>query len=128
MRIRELRPEDLVMVKQIHEKHFSQEFDLPEFQRFLAAFTIHDPENRIVTVGGVRPILEMVAIADKDLSLVARRSSYFNILNACLYMAEKHGYEQLHVFVQGQRWVEALKKFGFRDTKGTALVMDVNNG
>lgn len=128
MRIRHLQPEDLGEVKKIHEKHFSREFDLPDFSRFLAAFTISDPEDRIVTVGGIRPILECVAITDKELTPVVRRSAYFNILNACLYMADRSGYEQIHVFAQGNRWIEALKKVGFRDTQGTSLVMDVTHG
>jgi hypothetical protein len=126
MRIRELQIGDLDTVKQIHEKHFESEFALPEFQRFLAAFTITDPQDRIVTVGGVRPILELVAVTDRDLTPIVRRSAYFNILNASLYMARKHEYEQLHVFVQGEKWIKALKKVGFKDTKGQSLVLDVN--
>src|SRR4030095_8935176 len=126
MKIRELRAEDLGRAEQIHEKHFSKEFALPEFNRFLAAFTISDSEDRIVTVGGIRPILELVAVTDRDLAPMVRRSAYFNILNASIYMAGKHGYEQIHVFVQGERWIEALKRIGFKDTKGQSLVLDVN--
>jgi hypothetical protein len=126
MRIRELQIGDLNQIKEIHEKFFSKEFDLPDFQHFLAAFIITDTEDRIVTAGGIRSILEMVAVTDKALAPIVRRSAYFNILNACLYMAHKNDYEQIHVFAQGDRWIEALKKIGFRNTKGHSLVMDVN--
>lgn len=116
------------MVKQIHEKFYSREFDLPDFLKFVASFAITDSDDRIITVGGVRPILELIAITDRSLPAMIRRSAYFNVLNASIYMGQKCGYDQLHVFAQGDRWIEALKKVGFRDTKGTALVMDVNNG
>lgn len=125
MMIRPLEISDISAVKEIHERYFNHEFNLPDFEKFIASFAMTNVEDRIVSVGGIRPILEMVSLTDKDLSIFLRRSAYFNILSACLYMAEKHKFDQIHVFAQGDRWIEALKKVGFRNTKGTALVMDV---
>jgi hypothetical protein len=39
-------------------------------------------------------------------------------------MTDKNEFNQLHAFVQGDAWSSILKKVGFRNCKGNALVID----
>lgn len=123
--IRSLQIEDLEIIAQIHQKFYKDEFELPNFlNNYLCAFVESD-EQGIITVGGVRTILECIAITDKDRSVKDRRKALYNILRASSYFAEKYNYNQLHAFVQDDNWVRHLNKVGFISTKGKSLILNI---
>lgn len=125
MIIRSFEQEDYFTLKDLHEKHFREEFILPDFfNRYHCVFTVED-SGGIITLGGVRPIAECVTVTNKDIHPKIRLEALFKILDASMYVANSYGYDQLHAFVQDKRWSNRLQKHCFRPTKGQSLVLDI---
>ncbi len=120
--IREFRPEDLEEIERIWKKFYSNEFPLPNFfDKFVCAFSVIENEKLILS-GGVRNILEAVAITDKDNPVRLRRDSLYQLLNACEYIANG---ESIHATViNDSRWQKQLEKVGFVPIKGNMLVLN----
>lgn len=124
--IRGIEFEDLGKIKEIHEKFYSQEFNLPDFHKhFINAFAITDINNDIITVGGVRPILEVVALTDKSKGTKDRIGALNDLLTISAFVADHDGFDELHCFVQDENWLNQLKKKGFVETKGKSLVFKI---
>ncbi len=124
--IRAIEPEDLGKIKEIHEKYYASEFNLPDFNKhFINTFVITDIDRGIITVGGIRPILEVVAITDKDKNVKERISALNDLLTISSFIADHDGFDELHCFVQDQVWLKQLKKHGFLETKGKSLVFKI---
>jgi hypothetical protein len=124
MRIRSLEYTDFDKLKEMYEKHFKKEFVLPDFlTNFLCSFVVED-DIGIITISGIRTIVESVAVTNKDRTPKDRLEALYQVLDASTFVAERHGYDQIHVFVQDKRWENRLKKMGFYSTKGQSLVLD----
>lgn len=125
VRIRSFRPYDFEWVKKVHEKHFQEEFELPEFDnKYHGVFTLED-DSGIITVGGVRPLAELVAITDKDKSARQRVAALKILVEAGMFTCGVNNYDQLHCFVQGEKWIRQIQTVHFRPTKGQSLVLDI---
>jgi hypothetical protein len=122
--IRELRPDDLDRLKLIWDKYYSNEFSFPDFNKFLVAYVVEN-EGKIVTAGGIRTIIECIALTDKSLPVRERYDGLGYILNASKYFTLRHGHDQLHCFIQDETWMKHLLNFGFKFTKGDSLVLEV---
>lgn len=124
--IRSYKIEDIQEVKKIHSNHFEDEFKLPDFlDNFLCAFTTED-ENGIISIGGVRTIVEAVIVTNKYRTPQERVAAIYQMLEASSFVTNKHGYDQIHAFIHDPRWSKRLQKsFGFYPTKGQSLVFDV---
>lgn len=119
-----MKPEDLEIIKEIHKEYYSDEFSFPDFSKhYLGCFVVTNDEEQIITAGGVQTIPEVVLITDKRQSVRARREALLEILQASLFIADKFKYDQIHAFIQEHGYEEQLKKKGFRQTKGTSLVL-----
>jgi len=127
MNIRCLHPDDIPQLRRIHEKYYIHEFTFDDFiTGIISAFTIEDSDTgEIVTAGGIRPIIECVAITNKDFSVRERREALYNLLAASTFAANRYNYSQLHAFIQDENWLRQLKKTGFRETVGKSLVMNI---
>jgi hypothetical protein len=125
MIIRSLEATDVTLLKEIHEKHWQDEFVFPDFlNQYHCVFTVEDVGG-IITIGGVRPIAECVTVTNKDRDPKIRLEALFKILDASMFTAGRYRYDQLHAFVQDKRWSNRLKKHGFQPTKGESLVLDI---
>ena len=125
MEIRVLYPSDIEQLKVIHEKFYKDEFDFPNFyDKFLCAFTVTD-NSHIICSGGVRTITESVIITNKDFDIASKREALYKMLHANMFTVGRCGYNELHAFIQDDNWLRHLKKIGFRNTKGTSLVLSV---
>lgn len=123
--IRELRSRDLIKLKEIHGKYYEKEFKFPDFRdHFICAYVVED-EGRIITAGGVRTIVECIAITDKDISVRDRIHGLGYILNASKYFSEQSNYHEIHAFVQDEGWKRQLLKKGFTKTRGQSLVLEI---
>lgn len=121
-----LTPEDLRMVEELHARDFAEEFDLPDFTHgFLAAFKITDAKGKVIAVSGVKPIAESIVLTDKEASVRQRREALIEILQASTYVCKKFDFTQLHCFITDEEYKKHLQKFGFKPTKGQALVRNV---
>jgi len=125
--LREFRPSDISELKEIHSKHFSHEFTFPDFlSGYLCAFTaLDDEKGEIVVAGGVRTIAELVIVTDKSKTGKIRRDALYKMLEASAFVASKTKYDQLHAFVQDERWESILKRVGFVTCKGNALCLSL---
>lgn len=123
--IRAIRVEDFNKIKKIYETYFANQFEFPDFVRnYIAAFVVED-DGEVIVVGGVRTIAEAVMITNKDIPTVDRREAMISILTALSHMSKLDGHDQLHAFVQEDKWKRHLIRVGFRPTKGEALVIDL---
>lgn len=125
MNIRAIKNEDVEELRAIHTKFYNDEFEFPNFfDNYLSSFVVTDEDGRIITGGGVRTITESVIITDKDYPIRERRTALLEMLRASIFTASSGEFKQLHSFVQDDKWYKHLKRFGFKETKGKALVLN----
>jgi|ERR1043165_6209357 hypothetical protein len=124
--IRPLTKNNYNLIKRIYEKHYKEEFDLPDFiNNFICAFNITNQNEEIISVVSVRTIAEAIVLTDKDKSLRDRAAALKEGLAACKVITYNSGYDQLHAFIQDDIWLKRLKKEGFKDCKGNAIYLNV---
>ena len=122
--IREIQIGDYDRLKYIHEKYYKHEFEFPDFlNHFLCAFTIIGDDGDIVLTGGIRTIVECVALTDKNKSPFIRRKALVELMAASQYVMDRSGYDEMHAFVQDDKWLDQLKRSGFRNTRGQSIVL-----
>jgi hypothetical protein len=115
---------DRAELYEIWEKHYADEFAFPDFfKHFLCAFKVLDDSGKIITAGGIRTILEMVLVTDKDLPKLNRVRALRNALDFSKHIAFRHYYEHIHATVQDDKWEKQLKKYQFEDAVGKFLVL-----
>lgn len=124
MEIRQYQDTDFAELQRIHARYYKEEFSLEDFfDKLMDLFVIEDMVDKtIVCAGGIRPILESVAITNKEHSVRKRRCALSMLLELSTHATTKHKFDQLHVFIQDDKWVEHLKKYGFRPTVGLPMV------
>ena len=124
--IREFRQSDVEKIRQIHENHFKEEFEFPDFlKNFLCAFIVEDDDGGIVAAGGVRTLAELIAVTNKERTPRERRKGLYELLAASIYVSEKTGHDSLHAFIQDPLWLHQMKRRGFAETKGKSLYIGV---
>ncbi len=125
--IRGYEERDLEQVKRIHEKFYKNQFPLPDFfNNFVCAFSVIE-NDKLILSGGVRTILETIAITDKDNPVRLRAKSLFELLSAMEYISDRNGYKELHTTViDDPVWEKQLKSVGFQNVKGNVLVLEIS--
>ena len=125
MIIRSIRLDDYEKVRIIHEKYYANEFSLPNFMtNFVGAFVLEDNDG-IIAVCSLRKIAEVIAITNKDRSVRERTSALLSGSEAITFIAGKEGFNQIHAFVQDEKWEKLLIKVGWKQTKGNSLVLEI---
>lgn len=126
MILRRLNPSDINQLKQIHGKFFAKEFDFQDlFGSSLSSLVITDDDDRIIVGGQVRAIAEATIVTNKDFIAADRRRALYQFLLHCRLTCASKGFDQLHAFVQDDKWLEHLKKVGFKETVGKSIVLNV---
>lgn len=120
IKLRSLRNDDLVDINSIYQEYFSGEFAPPDLTRFICA-AVAEENGRIISAGGIRAIPELITITDKSFSARKRVEALLKLLDASIYFGQKFGSDHINTFVQGDTWINQLKKKGFKECKGTAL-------
>lgn len=124
MVIRAINPNDLPQLKLIHDKHFKDQFDFPNFlNNYLCAYLVEDDDGNIIVGGGVKTIAESVVITNMDLSVRERMMGLQNIQQINQYICNKFNYNELHAFVQNDDWAHHLTNVGFNPVVGKCLVL-----
>jgi hypothetical protein len=121
MIIRALQPNDEEQLKAIHEKFYKQDFDYPDFRKFICAFVVVNEDEKVVSGGGIRAIAESIIVTDKDFSPKDRKIALMEMLQSSIYFGNKTGFDQIHAFVTDDKWYEKLKQYGFNDCKGRVV-------
>jgi len=126
MRYRGLNPSDIIELQRIHEKFYKEEFELPDFFKgFLSSFVVTDDEDSPIIIGGVRSIAESVILTNKDMSASDRREALYGALKISIFSSSRFGFNQLHAFIQDEKWLNHLKKVGFKETVGKSIVLNL---
>jgi hypothetical protein len=125
MNIRTYYPSDLPKLAEIHQKYYSEEFHIGDFFNHPFAQLVVEENGNIIAAASIREILEIVAITNKDFSPRKRRMALLNILQGCMFTAARTNFNQLHAFIQNDTWQKQLSKYGFKPTKGQALVLNI---
>jgi len=122
--IRALLPSDLDEIARLHEKHFKDEFTLPEFMNYVCAFVVED-ETGIITAGGIRNIAECVLVTDLSRDPRVRIRALYQMLDASTFVCGKSGYDQIYAWSQVPKYTRRLMRNGFRLPQGQSLILDL---
>jgi hypothetical protein len=126
MTIRPMRETDINYLKQIHLKHYGEEFPFPNFaQNFPMTLIVENDHGKIVTGGGLKLHVESILITDKDKDSRERTRALLSALSCMSYTAAGAGHNQIHAFIQEPQWSAHLKKYGFTPAIGESLVLGV---
>lgn len=125
MRVRRLDFDDITQLRDIHNKHYNDEFEFPDLITFMSSIVVTDDNDKVITGGGVKLIPESIIITDKDWPIEERRKALLEMFRASVFCCGVNGYNQLHAFIQDEKWLRHLKRFGFKETKGKSLYFNV---
>lgn len=126
MIVRRMNPSDINELRRIHEKFFSEEFPFSHlFGNNLSSLVVTDDNDKIICGGQSQVIVEACVVTDKDIRVEERRRALYAILNHFKQGAACKGFDMLHAFVKNEKWEKHLKKAGFTESKGKALVIGV---
>lgn len=118
--------DNLKQVKEIHEKHYKEEFNFPDFcHKYIDLFSISNDDGKVICAGGIRTILESVIITDLSLPKTERVKALQIMHQATTFATSRLGYSEFHVFIQDSNYERQLIKSGFVPTKGKCLVYKV---
>lgn len=124
MNIRSIHQSDLCTLKRIHEEFYKEDFDFPNFlTNFLCAFTVTDNSDSLILAGGIRTIVEIIAITDQDRKPRDRADALYKLLDACEFVTRASNHNQIHAFIQDPKWSRRLKKNHFEPIMGEGLVL-----
>jgi hypothetical protein len=116
--------EDLDEIKRLHSLYFANEFNLPEFMKYVCAFVVED-EKGIITAGGIRDIAECVAVTNMDRTPKERIAALYQLLDASCFVCRRSDYDQMYVWSQNPRYSRRLMRNGFRLPQGQSLILDL---
>lgn len=126
MDIRYLEPSDLEQIGSIYNRHFS-DMEYPDFVNdFAVTFVAHENE-KIIAVGGLKPMVEAIVLTDLDESVRTKRDALLKIFDGVTYAAAKLKYKEIHAFAYDMEYAKHLiKRMGFRPiSKSKLLVMSL---
>lgn len=124
--IRALLKRDQIQIKDIHEQFYKDEFDLSEMTNFTCGFTSVDENDKVICAGGIKTLMEMIIVTDKNIDITKRQLALYDMLNTAGKSTKACGYDLLHIFIQDDKWARYLiKHVGFKPTIGKSLVIGV---
>lgn len=128
MEIRYLESGDVEQIKKIYDEYFS-DLEIPDFLSFHCVFVVTD-NDRIVSVGGLKPLVEAIVLTDRSFSVRKRRGALLSIFTALTYAAEKLGFKRIHAFTFEDAWANHLtKRMRFKVVKeSNLLILELENG
>lgn len=122
--IREFQIEDVNKIHELYTK-FYRSYEYYNFHTdFQFACTVLDGDE-VVAAGGIKPITELAAVCNKDMSPRKRREALLHILQTSIYACNRSGINKLHVFSQDPMFVRQLTSADFKLTGDSVLTLDV---
>ena len=122
--IRAFLPSDEPELERIHSKYFANEFHLPDLRRYICAFVVED-EKGVLTMGGVRPIVECALVTDLARDPKERIRALYQMLDASAFITQRHGFDQMYVWSQNPKWTRRLIRNGFKPPVGQSLILNL---
>ncbi len=125
--IRGMTRDDVEVLRELHEKYYS-EFEFPDFFReCFAKFVVTDEKGGIILGGGVRKIAETMIVTDQNKSRIKIGKALVEAHRASIYACARIGVSELHAFVENEEYAKHLVKHGF-SPRSRALSMRLSNG
>ena len=124
--IREAQLIDKPWIDENYKKFFSNN-EYPDFfnDGFLSPFVVTDSSD-IIVAGGIRPLIEVVVVTNKDKYVRTRLNALLQALGSSIAIARDMGHKQLHVFVHNDdEYVKILQKFNFQLIDAKLLVLNL---
>jgi hypothetical protein len=120
---------DLQVIMSIQDTFYRELVPIDFTKKFDALFIVDDDRSGdIITVGGIRPLAEVVTRTNKHFSVRQRKNALFELLAALIYVANELKYDQLHAFSHDETWIKHLKKVGFYSlVENKTLVLDLEH-
>jgi hypothetical protein len=112
VKIRRLQLRDIPHIKELHDKYYN-EFEFPDFFKFLSQFVITDENDEIVIAGGVRAIAESVIVTDQTKSRITIGRALIEAQRASIFTCGRTGIDELHAFVTNKQYAKHLVQHGF---------------
>ena len=124
MKLRAFQNEDIFEIKRIYESFYNDN-EYPHFETgYYDVFIVTDDNDKIISIGGVKPIMEIIALTNQDKSVRDRKDALIQIMDTSIYTAVKFGFNQLHAFVHDDsEWIEHLKKVQFKVSDNKVLIL-----
>lgn len=123
MQVREFRSEDMNLIHEMYQK-FYKDYEYYRFgEDFQFACSVLDG-NDLIAAGGIKPVIELAAVINKNISARKRREAMLHVLQTSIYAANRAGFNQLHVFSHDDDWTRKLISAGF-EPRGSVLTLDV---
>lgn len=125
MIVRALEEKDIPQLVSIHEKFFSNEFSIDNFNHLIERAFVVEYKERIICVGGIKTLAEAVLVTDMDYNYHTRTKALKQSLNIFGYIARQTGHDSIHAFVNDDHWRDHLLNNGFKNCKGNAVFLEV---
>lgn len=124
--IRALLKRDVQCINDIHKRFYSEEFSLSDLDNLSYSFVSVDENDKVISAGGIKPIIEMIIVTDKDATVNNRQVALYDMLRMAEVSTRQAGYNQIHAFIQDEKWARYLiRHVGFKPTVGQSLVIGV---
>jgi hypothetical protein len=125
--IRQLEDKDVCRVLDIHKRFYEKEFIFPDLcdPKWLGKYVVTDEWDNIILFGGVKLLIESIAVTDKSREIKERRDALIKLLQASLFLGGHLGFDSIHAFIQDPKWAGHLKHHGFRTCRGEVLITDI---
>lgn len=127
--IRYLQPSDEERITDIYH-HFFTDMEFPDFfSGYHCVFVAHK-NDKVISIGGLRPIAEAVVVTDYSSSVRERVDALLQIHNGLTYAAEKLKYKRIYAFTFDQTYTKHLvNRMNFTPIRQSQLlVLELPNG
>lgn len=115
---------DVKDIDRIWREHHSESFGIPSLKSCIMKGTVRS-EEKLVAFGMVNLFAELILVMDPGMSLRKR----IEAMNILLKRSMEVELDQVHCFVDNPDLADILKKhFGFKEIKGTGLVLNLERG
>lgn len=125
MKVRAFKEEDLIKIKELHDKYFSG-FDFPDFMQMLNSFIIEDDKG-IILAGGLKLVAEIMLVTNMSRSVRTRVKALHEAKIASMFTCLKFEIDEAIAFTDNIDYKDQLIRNGFKDL-GEGLSIQVNHG
>lgn len=122
--LRDLILTDLPKLDEIHQS--CQSFPVPRLSNIITDRVAENASGEIIGYGLVKLFPEAIMILDTRKPLRQRVEALNELLQHAIGMTKEHGAEQLHVFVEDEKFSHLLiERYGFNTVNAKALVLNM---
>jgi hypothetical protein len=122
--LRDIIPGDLERLDEIHQRCHT--FAVPRLNHIVDDKVVTSEKGDIIGYGILKLFPEAIMILDTDLPLRDRIAALHEFLERAMTIARENGSEQIHAFVQDEKFSHLLiERYGFRTVSAKPLVLNL---